>query len=126
MEELKGLFFDTYAFFEIKVGNISYLPYIQENILIITTKLNLMELHYGLMLKYGKDEAGKTYNELKKFAVEIDDETIFNANEFRLINKQKNMSYVDCIGYSISKKLGVKFLTGDKAFEGLENVEFVK
>ena len=32
----------------------------------------------------------------------------------------------DCIGYIIAKRLGMKFLTGDKEFEGFENVEFVK
>ena len=33
---------------------------------------------------------------------------------------------VDCIGYMTAKRLGVKFLTGDREFEGMDNVEFVK
>ncbi len=32
----------------------------------------------------------------------------------------------DCIGYIFAKQLGIKFLTGDKEFENLDNVEFVK
>jgi len=32
----------------------------------------------------------------------------------------------DSIGYILSIKIGVKFLTGDKEFEDLEKVEFVK
>ena len=40
--------------------------------------------------------------------------------------KNKRLSIPDAIGYIISKKLGVKFLTGDNDFKNLSNVEFVK
>jgi hypothetical protein len=33
---------------------------------------------------------------------------------------------VDALGYSYSRKLGIKFLTGDKEFSEMENVEYVK
>ena len=36
------------------------------------------------------------------------------------------LSYVDCIGYMISRQLGIKFLTGDEQFKDFEGVEFVK
>ena len=36
------------------------------------------------------------------------------------------MSYTDVVGYTLSRSLGFKFLTGDEAFRNLENVEFVK
>jgi predicted nucleic acid-binding protein len=47
---------------------------------------------------------------------------------FRLKMKRgkKNLSYVDALGYIIAEKLGVKFLTGDNAFDGMDNVEYVK
>ena len=32
----------------------------------------------------------------------------------------------DCIGYILAKRLSIKFLTGDKEFEKLDDVEFVK
>ena len=57
---------------------------------------------------------------------EIDDETLKEAIRFRKEKKKKNMSYTDCIGYVYAKKHGMKFLTGDKEFAHLENVEFVK
>ena len=44
--------------------------------------------------------------------------------KFRVMNK--NMSMTDCISYMQAKELGIKFLTGDKEFEDLENVEFIK
>ena len=38
----------------------------------------------------------------------------------------RNSSIPDAIGYTIAKKYNIRFLTGDKDFEGMENVEFVK
>ena len=118
-------FFDTYAFFEIIEGNPNYQPYLKD-IAIITTKLNLMELYYGLLKKFDKIIADKHYDILIKFSIDIDDATIKDAMLFRLANSSKNLSYIDCIGYLISRRNGVKFLTGDKEFSGMENVEFVK
>ena len=46
--------------------------------------------------------------------------------KFRYNNKKKEMSMTDCISYFMAKELGIKFLTGDKEFENLENVEFAK
>ncbi len=123
--EIKTYFFDSYAFYEIINGNPAYRGFI-ENIGILTTKLNLMELYYGLLLKYNKNTANKYYDGLVKYCVELNDETIKHACLFKLINKKKSLSYVDCIGYIIAKQRNIKFLTGDKQFENLENVEFVK
>jgi len=36
------------------------------------------------------------------------------------------LSYVDALGYTIAKAHNLRFLTGDAAFEGIANVEFVK
>ncbi len=125
MGELRSYFFDTYAFFELINGNLNYNKY-QRDVGIITTKLNLMELHYGLLKVGGEEMAEHFLDSFSKFCVEIDDEIIKEANKFRFINKSKKLSYIDCVGYIISKKFNVKFLTGDKEFENLENVEFVK
>ena len=46
--------------------------------------------------------------------------------KLRIIMKKRNVSMTDCIGYILSKQLGIKFLTGDKEFENFPNVEFVK
>ena len=40
--------------------------------------------------------------------------------------KNKQISIPDAIGYIISKKLNAKFLTGDKEFKDMVDVEFVK
>ena len=85
-----------------------------------------MKLHYGLLLKHGKKAADYYYDELSPFAVGVSDDAIKKANEFRALFKKRDLSYVDCIGYTMAKMRNVKFLTGDRQFEDLENVEFVK
>lgn len=92
----------------------------------ITTKLNLMELHYALLRTENKKTADEKYDAYRGFVIEITDEIIKESNEFRLANKKRDLSYVDCVGYVLAKKHQVKFLTGDKQFEDMENVEFVK
>lgn len=121
---VKSYFFDTYAFYEIIGGNENYKPYLK--VVIFTTKLNLMELHYGLIVRYGKDEADRIYDELRKFTVDVSDDIIKAANVFRKTHSKRKLSYVDCIGYMIAKSLDIPFLTGDKEFRDMENVRFVK
>jgi len=123
--ELKTFFFDTYAFYEIIKGNENYKPYVK-GIAIITTKLNLMELYYGLLLDHGIATAEKYFLKFSKFCIDISDENIRKAMHFKAKNKEKNLSYIDCIGYIISQQRNIPFLTGDKSFESLPDVEFVK
>jgi len=118
-------FFDTYALFEVFHENKNYLPY-TKNISLITTKLNLMELHYSILRLYGEEKAEKAFNFFNKFCIEFDDEIIKGANKFRLKNYRRDLSYVDCIGYVLANKFNAKFLTGDEQFKDFENVEFVK
>jgi predicted nucleic acid-binding protein len=120
-----SFFFDTYALHEIILGNASYRRY-EVDITFVTSRLNLMELYYGLLRKYGKKVAGEYYDAFIPHVIEIDDDTIKAAMEFRLANKDKKMSYVDCVGYVSSRSNGLLFLTGDKAFKGLTGVEYVK
>jgi len=119
------LFFDTYAFYEIIVGNPNYAVYIKD-IKIVTTQLNLMELYYHLLLIYPKQDALELFNRYHEFIVPISNQVIIEAMDFRCTNRRKRLSYVDCIGYTISNKQGIKFLTGDKQFENMPNVEYVK
>ena len=40
--------------------------------------------------------------------------------------KRLNISCADALGYRLSLKLKIKFLTGDTVFKELENVEYVR
>ncbi|MFH1409811.1 MAG: PIN domain-containing protein [Nanoarchaeota archaeon] len=118
-------FFDTYAFFEIFSENKHYEQF-TKNINILTTTLNLMELHYGMLRTFGREIADRYYDELREFCIEMDDEVIKAANELKNQFKERRLSYIDCIGYILAKTRNVPFLTGDKQFEDMDNVEYVK
>lgn len=127
MELIETFFFDTYALYEIIRGNPRYKKF-SSGVAMVTTRLNLMELCYGLLLKLNCDK--KTvedyYNEFLDYAIEIDDSTIKKAIYFKYENRKKDLSYVDCIGYVIAIERGIKFLTGDEQFKSFQRVEFVK
>ena len=56
------------------------------------------------------------------------DEDYVEASALRLeLRRQgRNLSLVDALGYVLARRLGVPFLTGDRAFEGLDGVEYVR
>ena len=45
---------------------------------------------------------------------------------FRIDNKGKNFSFFDCVGYVFAIENNIKFITGDREFQSMEGVEFVK
>ena len=117
-------FFDSYAIIEITVGNENYRNY--AHAIALTTKLNLFEVFYGLLRDIGEKDANKFLNDYNGFIIDFDKEIIKAAATLRLTLKKKDISMTDCIGYCLAQKWGVKFLTGDKEFENMKNVEFVK
>ena len=123
----KVYFFDTYALIEINKGNPSYIKFLDSKF--VTTILNLMEFYNSLLKETNKEIAETKFDKYLKVCITIDTNIIKESVEFRLrfIKETKfKISYVDAIGYIISKKLNIKFLTGDQAFKDLDNVEFVK
>lgn len=93
---------------------------------IITTQLNLMELYYQLLALYDKQQAVEFFRRYEEFIVPISNSIIIEAMDFRKLHFKKNLSYVDCIGYIIARKIGIPFLTGDRQFEAMTNVKFIK
>ena len=120
-----SFFFDTYAFYEIIVGNPNYAPFTKD-VKIITTKLNLMELYYQLLALYSKEDATNLFYRYEEFIVPISNSAIIEAMDFRKQNYKKNLSYVDCVGYTIARIMNVPFLTGYNQFKNFDNVKFVK
>jgi len=66
----------------------------------------------------------KIYDQFKECTYELDDTVIINAIKFRQKYKNRDLSYSDCIEYIYAKENGLIFLTGNKEFKGLDNVEF--
>ncbi len=120
----KIYFFDSYAIIESIRGNPRYKNYVTCSP--VTTKLNIFEVYLALLRKNNLTLA---HDFIKKSETSIKDFNLFivaEAVKFKLVEKEKNLSMADCIGYVLAKNLGIPFLTGDKEFEGLPNVEFVR
>src|SRR3989344_492962 len=109
-------FFDSYAFFEILKGNPAYEKY-KKGIIIVTTKLNLLELHYWLLLRKGVATADSYYSFFEEYTIDFDSGIIRDASKFRAQQRKRELSYIDCIGYVIAKAGNMRFLTGDKQFK---------
>lgn len=116
-------FFDTYAILEIIDGNANYRKYSKARAII--TNLNLFELDYCLRRRgLGLKESSEILARYSEFEVRYGLKVIRGAVGMKLSNKR--LSPADCIGYRAAQEYGVKFLTGDKEFEGMLGVEFVK
>ena len=119
---------DTYALIEILKGNPNYKDYSVE--MLSTTEFNLLELSHALVRDFGVEDAEKIL-EIVKSSVGIISPDIHHyvlASEMRIRERKKGrkFSLIDCLGYVVAKSMGMKFLTGDREFEGMEDVEFVK
>ena len=117
-------FADTYAIIEIIRGNPRYAGYADS--VIITSPLNLMELYYHFLHDFDEDTAEKYFAVYSQFVMPVSDSAIKQGMHFKLSHKKEKLSYIDCVGYTLAATSGVKFLTGDREFKDLENVEFIK
>lgn len=124
MAQNETFYFDTYAIFEIIRSNANYLKYLKSKV--VTSKLNLFELYYTIKRDFGEAPAIQNVKNYYKFVRDFSLAILINAARFKLTNRSLNLSLVDCIGYSIAKSMGIKFLTGDEKFKNMPNVEFVK
>ncbi len=117
-------FLDTYAIMEIIKGNPAYDRFVDGEL--FTSLFNLYELYYNLLEDCGEAIAQKYFYEFYDSLIPITDNHIFQASVFKLQYKKSKVSYTDALGYVMAVTEGMKFLTGDKAFEYIENVEWVK
>ncbi|MHB2035427.1 MAG: PIN domain-containing protein [Nitrososphaerales archaeon] len=120
-------FYDSYAVLAYTSGNVAYKEYFEESDGVLT-KLNLLEIFYRALEEYDLKVASDILGSFYKFLIDFDDDDIASSMKLRLDLKRKSLdiSYADSLGYFISRKLGIKFLTGDPAFEKLKGVEFVR
>ena len=118
------LYYDSYAILAYLDGHPGYARLLAENSG-VTSYANLLEIHHAVLRQHGAERAQTI---LERFSAIITDATLEDippAMKLRLEHKRKRLSYTDCLGYVIAKRLGIRFLTGDKEFRGLPNVRFV-
>jgi len=117
-------FLDTYALIEIARGNEKFEKFLDSEL--FTSVLNLYEFYFVLLRDFNEEIAREFFYQFKPRLIQIRAEHIFKASRFKLDNLKKQFSYADCLGYVIAMGYGLRFLTGDREFENLDNVEFVK
>jgi len=116
-------FFDSYAIIEILLGNQAFEKYGAETL--TTTEVCLAETYYAL-LRIGRPDARSVLSNLRADIIEPSRNDWFAAVEYRLSRKTERISLVDALGYTISRKNGLKFLTGDEKFKDIPGVEYLK
>ncbi|MDO8480812.1 MAG: PIN domain-containing protein [Nanoarchaeota archaeon] len=118
-------FLDTYAIIEIIQGNPKYKHVADEPF--VTTIQNIMEVYYYFLRTADDEAAEKYFSWFRLVCTPISDGAIKAAMKLRLEQrKQRNLiSYVDCIGYAVALERGIPFVSGEKHFRNLENVEFI-
>lgn len=123
--------FDTYALIEWYVqGNANYDPYFKPSVEGHLTKLSLLEFYHQVYHRMDRETAEKYRVHLTGYAklAELTEEIIVESAAFRseMLEEGKEPSYTDSVNYITAKHLDARLLTGDKEFEGMENVEFVR
>ena len=116
-------FFDTYAIIEIILSNPSYEKY--KTFPVKLCILNIAEVYSIILRNKSKDEADKWLGNYNLELLEIAPKTMAEAVYFRFMRKN-NISLTDAVGYILSLENNLKFLTGDKEFQNMPNVEFVR
>lgn len=114
-------YFDTFALVERTRGKSSYAPYAE--VPVFSHQANVYEF-VAWLLRTDSESVGREV--LRRTAInllEADTDDLFAAARLKL---EKRVSYVGALGYVLARKNGMRFLTGDKAFEGADGVEYVR
>jgi predicted nucleic acid-binding protein len=125
----EGFFLDAYAMVEYLRGNKRFAGLVASEARRATSVMNLVELYYLVLREHGsEEEADGALAAFGQFESQVTAEDIRNGMKMRLSARARKtgFSYADAIGYAMSSRLGMKYLTGDDAFKSLPNVEFVK
>ena len=122
MDEVKCL--DTYALVEIKLGNPKFKNYLGSNCIILD--LILAEFYTVILREESEEVADFWFKKLENYSVPVSKEILIEAVKFRHKHRKQNISFFDAVGYIFSVKTGCHFVTGDKEFKGLPNVDFKK
>lgn len=115
---------DTYALVEIHDQNPKFLPLLQEDIII--TDITMAEFYTVLYREYGRLTADHWDRKLQFFCRPVSKEILIKAVQFRVDSRQKSLSFFDAVGYTFACENNMDFVTGDKEFEQMKNVQFMK
>lgn len=116
-------FFDTHAMIEVSKGTESYAPFRDRPV--FAHQSNIYEFIHKRLRDSREHEVRDIVRRMAPNLLEAETDDLFAASRFRMENVSSRLSYVDALGYVLAKKHALRFLTGDRAFKGMENVEYV-
>ena len=115
---------DTYALIEIHDENPNFMSYLNQEIII--PELIMAEFYSIILREHNEKTANYLLEKFKAFLAPVNLNTLIKAVKYRQEKKKQNLSFFDCVGYVFALENNMKFVTGDKEFEHLPNVEFKK
>jgi hypothetical protein len=124
---MPSYFADSYALIEMLKGNKNYRSFQSERL--ITTEFNICEVGFAVCRDYPANapQVLKTVRKMVTLQATRDEDYCSGAARRKQESgKGKKLSTIDCIGYSVANWLSIQFLTGDREFADMENVQFVR
>ncbi|MDP3728488.1 MAG: PIN domain-containing protein [bacterium] len=118
-------YYDSYAILAYINKSENYVPYFSEYVG-VTSLYNIMEVYYFVLREYGYEDAQEVLTIFRSLIITPTLDDVELAMHFKLKHRAKKLSYVDCLGYALARKLEIPFLTGDEGFRAISHVEFVK
>ncbi|MAF35351.1 hypothetical protein CMO91_05925 [Candidatus Woesearchaeota archaeon] len=112
---------DTYALFELAIGNPKFAFLTKQEFVIPST--TLAEFYWVLRVK--KKNAEYWIKQLAATSVMVNADTMVQAQAYRYANKNKDLSFFDAVGYQYARNHAQQFVTGDKEFKGLPGVKHI-
>lgn len=115
---------DTYALIEIHQGNSKFTSLLNDDIMIAETTFAEF---YGLIYrKHDKITADYWQRKLEPFCKPVSLSILIKAMQFRVDSRKNDISFFDAVGYTFALENYCSFVTGDKEFEHMKNVMFLK
>ncbi len=115
---------DTYALVEMTKQSPRYRPYLDAEF--VVPESSLAELHALFSKRYNAKTADYWLGKFRPYSRPLTLDIWVEALRHRAAHPGQRLSIIDCLGYTYSQTHGLRFVTGDKEFEGEKGVEFVK
>ncbi len=117
-------YLDTYALFEIGRDNPRYAFVFRFDFRVCDI---ILSEFYWVLLREGRDQEAENWlGRIRSFSESTPLPLLIEAVKFRSENKSLNLSFPDAVGYIHAKANHGTFVTGDKSFEKLPHVKYVK
>lgn len=120
---MPDFFFDTYALLAVLQGEPAYEPFRRTPV--FTHDLCLYELFTAILREKPDADPLAAVDALRPNRLPHSLGDLVEASAYKLSRSKDRVSYADSLGYVLARGHGLRFLTGDEKFEGVENVAWL-